>query len=385
MRGSSLLLLAALLIPDAQQSGPDGAVPLDGRWTLTGERTTIVREGPLDVLQIETGSAARPDIRLLDGTIDFDVRLTRRRSFVYVYFRTQGDGEREEFYLRPHKSTLPDAVQYAPVWQGRSAWQLHHGPGGTAPVPFETERWTHVRVVIQGRAAALFVDDMTRPALVVPRLSRDPQAGGVGLGGFLPADVPGAGPIATFANVNVRPGIVEFDLSALAASHVTLTSLAETPGIIREWALSRAFAASDGDAAVLPGTVTTGAFERLPAEAGGLVQLHRHLRVPDGVRTSAAVARVTLSAESARTVPVDLGFSDAATVFLNGAPLFSADASYAFDRPRREGLIGFDQARVYLRLQRGDNQLAVLVRDSFGGWGVMGRLVDTRGITVSAR
>jgi hypothetical protein len=383
MRGSSLLLLVALLIPAAQKSGPDGGVPLDGRWTLTGERTTIVREGPLDVLQIETGSAVRPDLRLLDGTIDFDVRLTRRRSFVYVYFRTQGDGEREEFYLRPHKSNLPDAVQYAPVWQGRSAWQLHHGPGGTAAVPFETERWTHVRVVIQGRAAALFVDDMTRPALVVPRLSRDPQAGGIALGGFLPADVPGSGPIATFANVQVRPGVMAADLSAVAQVQAALAP--DTPGVIREWSLSRAFASPASDEAVLPDAAITGSFERLATEPGGLLQLHRHLRVPEGVRSSAAVARLTVSSDSARTVAIDLGFSDIATVFLNGAPLFTGDASYTFDRPRREGLIGFDQGRIYLPLKRGDNELAVLVRDSFGGWGLMGRLADTRGIRVSAR
>jgi hypothetical protein len=94
---------------------------------------------------------------------------------------------------------------------------------------------------------------------------------------------------------------------------------------------------------------------------------------------------VTLSTETARTVPLDLGFSDIATVFLNGAPLFTGDDSYAFDRPRREGLIGFDQARIYLPLKRGDNELAVLVRDSFGGWGLMGRLAEARGITMTAR
>ena len=43
-----------------------------------------------------------------------------------------GDGENEEIYLRPHKTNLPDAIQYAPVFRGQSAWQLYHGPGNTA-------------------------------------------------------------------------------------------------------------------------------------------------------------------------------------------------------------------------------------------------------------
>jgi hypothetical protein len=42
-----------------------------------------------------------------------------------------------------------------------------------------------------------------------------------------------------------------------------------------------------------------------------------------------------------RNVAFDLGFSDVATVFVNGLQVFRGDASYSFDRPRREG-IGFD-------------------------------------------
>ena len=71
--------------------------------------------------------------------------------------------------------------------------------------------------------------------------------------------------------------------------------------------------------------------------------------------------------------------------FVNGTPLFRGEASYSFDRPRREGLIGFDQARLYLPLKADDNELAVIVTDSFGGWGLMGRFVDEKGATVTIR
>ncbi len=377
-----LALIVALAAPSSQTPAADGGVPFDARWTLTGERTTIRTDAGRTVLDLETGVAAHRDIRLLDGTIEFDVRLTRRRSFVYVYFRSQSEGEREEFYLRPHKSGLPDALQYAPVWQGRSAWQLHHGSGATAAVPFETDRWTHVRIVIRGRSAALFVDDMARPALLVPRLSREPEAGGVALGGFLPADVPGTGPIATFANVQVRPGHLAYDFPAVTGEEPP----GNDPGIVREWAVSRAVAAPSGAAAaVVPDPADAGPFERLATEPGGLLQLHRHVKIPEGIRASSALARLTVTAETARTVAFDLGFSDGATVFLNGAPLFSGDASYSYDRPRREGLIGFDQARLFLPLKAGENTLVIAVRDSFGGWGLMGRFVDPRGLAIAAR
>lgn len=90
----------------------------DKGWELRGDRTAIVQHDGRDVLQVETGFAHRRDVRMENGTIDFDVQVTKRRSFVYVYFRAVTDDDREEFYLRPHKSELPDALQYAPVWQG---------------------------------------------------------------------------------------------------------------------------------------------------------------------------------------------------------------------------------------------------------------------------
>src|SRR6185503_11019727 len=162
-----------------------------------------------DTVRIDTGWAVRPDAALQDGTIDFDVRLTRRRSFVYVAFRMAGERELEEMYLRPHKSSLPDAVQYAPVYQGQSAWQLYHGPGGTAAVPFEPGAWTHVRVVLSGRRAALFVGDMAQPVLAVPRLGHEPRAGGIALRSFVPAGTAGTEHAARFASVVVRPEVAD--------------------------------------------------------------------------------------------------------------------------------------------------------------------------------
>jgi hypothetical protein len=40
-----------------------------------------------------------------------------------------------------------------------------------------------------------------------------------------------------------------------------------------------------------------------------------------------------LQAQQATTIPLDLGFSDVAAVFLDGRPLFRRDDSYSFDQP----------------------------------------------------
>ena len=370
----TLLPLIALL---AQTPAPR-PLAFDKGWDLRNAATVQTHEGR-EVLQVDTGFGFRRDVSLLDGTIDFDVQLSSRRSFVYVYFRAVEDGEREEFYLRPHKSALPDAVQYAPVWQGRSAWQLYHGPGATASPAFRHGAWSHVRVVMRGRSAALFIDDMTTPALFVPRMAREPKAGYLALGGFLPADTPGTGPVARFANVTITPGHIPFDFDAALASSDVAKPMPVEPGMVRTWSVSQPFAVP-ADTSVLPDAAKLGAFTTVRADPNGLVPLHRDIKVPAGA--TAAVARVTVHAEAAGTHAFELGFSDIATVFLNGQPLFRGDQSYAFDRPRREGVIGFDHARLYLPLKAGDNEIAVLVTDSFGGWGIMGRFVSLHGLTL---
>jgi hypothetical protein len=374
---------AVLLVLGAPQP-PDGerALPLsDGRWELRGA-ARVERDGEREVLSVETGAAVRGDVSLQDGTIDFEVQLTRRRSFVYLLFRVAAEGEHEEVYLRPHKSGLPDALQYAPVWQGQSAWQLHHGPGATAPVELDAGVWTRVRLVISGSRAALYVGDLGKPALVIPRLAREPRAGSIALRGFKPPDGAAKGPIARFANVVVRPGAASVDLPSEAAA---AKPPAADAGIVRAWAVSRSFLPKESVSAELPTGPVLGELQRVETGADGLLELHRFVKMPEGSRRAAAVARVRVRAAKAGVYPFDLGFSDVATVFVNGQPIFRCDASYSFDAPRREGLIGYDQARLYLSLAAGDNDLAILLSDGFGGWGLMGRFPSPEGLQVEAR
>jgi len=379
----ALLCLGLATLPGASlaEDAKPRALPFsDGGWELTGEETAWEAVGEREVLRIDTGRAYRRDVRLEDGTIDFDVQVSSRRSFVYLTFRMVKDGEHEEFYLRPHKSNLPDAVQYAPVWQGRSSWQLYHGPGGTAAADLPAGQWIPVRVVLEGRRAAIFVGDLDEPALVVPRLAREPRAGYLALRAFLPRGVPETGPVALFSNVRIRPGFVPFDFASARIEPPT-----SEPGTVRSWAVSRSFVPEEGAAREIPAPAVLGELRRVDADPGGLVPLLRHVPMPEGSRQWATVARVTIRAEKPGLRLLKLGFSDRVTVFLDGRPLFYGDDGYSFDNPRRQGVIHLGQAAVFLPLRAGDNELAVWVADRFGGWGVMARFTDPEGLTVEPR
>jgi hypothetical protein len=371
---SFLLGVLALVAPGEALDLP----VTDGGWALEGPSVKVAKEDGRDAIAIETGVAYRRDVRLGDGTVEFDVKLTRRRSFVYVMFRMQDDREYEEMYLRPHKSNLPDAIQYAPVYQGQSAWQLYHGPGATAAVELPPA-WVHVRLVLQGSRAALFVGNEREPALVVPRLAREPRAGYLAIRGFVPRGTPGEGPCAWYSDLRVFPGRTDFDF----------TSVAPPPpsgaGTVREWAVSAAFAPAVGGLPSPPDQAAVGPYRRVETEPSGLLEMHRYVKVPAGGRETTAAARVHVVAEKDGLYVLDLGWSDEATVFLDGRPLFRGEAAYSFDNPRRDGLIGYDQARLFLPLRAGDNELLVVVEDGFGGMGLMARFPDPSGLRLEAR
>lgn len=359
---------------------PAQALPFDNRWQLNGDETRRASLDGRSALLMRSGVARRDDVRLQDGTIDVDVMMSPHRSFVYLLFRAETTGQHEELYLRTHKSDLPDALQYSPVWNGESNWQLYHGPGATASATIPRGAWTHLRLVLQGQRAALFIGaDTVRPALVM-ELARAPRAGGIALRSFVPAGTePATGPFTAFANVVVRPGTVPFDFS-----RHPVTPLPRVDGLVTRWQLGPAAATPADEFAPLPASVPAerAQWPAFDVEPHGVLVIGRHLRRP--APNSRVVARLVLRAERDTVAPLVLGFSDIATVYANGQPIMRGHARYTQDQPRQEGVIGLHQGVAWLPLRQGENEVLVQVSDDFGGWGVMGRVVGGYGVSVHA-
>jgi len=72
---------------------------------------------------------------------------------------------------------------------------------------------------------------------------------------------------------------------------------------------------------------------------------------------------------------LNFGYSDTAAVFVNGALVYKGDNTYMSRDYRYLGTIGlFDS--VALPLKSGENEVWIAVTEAFGGWGIMGQLVD---------
>lgn len=367
------MLTAGALATGALGAGAQGrdgtaVAPDSERWRLRASEARVEEHLGRTSLRLKGGTAILEGVDLLDGWIELDVSFSPERGFVGGIWRVEDEENHELFYLRPHQSGNPDATQYTPVFHGVWGWQLYLAPRYAVPVEHRFGEWMRVRIVFAGGRAAIYVDDLETPVLVVDDLKRDPAAGAVGLsaGDFAPA---------WFSRFAYGEGGGPIPASAGEAAPES------APGTLGAWRVSDAFAESDLDGVVELGAGQLGgrAWTTLPAEPGGLANLARVQGLGAGRNTAFAAA--TLTSDRARTAALAFGFSDRVRVYLNGRLLFRGDDGYTTRDYRFLGSIGYFDT-LYLPLEEGDNELVLAVSESFGGWGVQARLEDPDGVAV---
>jgi hypothetical protein len=379
MQGSSVVLnltsfvLSVLLVPIAYAQR--FSVPPDSpRWDLQGNAKVTEYQGR-KCLALDGAVAVLKDFEMRDGVIDVDVATSAKRGFVGLDVRIDKDGTNyEEIYLRPHKSGLPDALQYTPVLNTGRNWQIYNGPGFTASVDIPRDEWFHLRLQVAGAQAKLFVKDMDKPALVMDDLKSGVQTGQVAL-----YDLTG---LTYFSNFEVRttPDVAwERHLPLMPAD--TLTT----------WSISPAY---DGLAHNMERSLTAAEsvsmeWRDVQAEPPGLVVIYRYLQAPHPRVTfqgdfsrrlepqtgmKVVYARTTIESDRDQVKKLEIGYSDEVSVFLNGQILYRGRRAQGFRDPGFLGIVNPENDAVYLPLKKGKNELMLLVGELGGGWGFICRL-----------
>src|SRR5258708_28323784 len=78
------------------------SIPADSaRWQLEGKAKATEHLGRR-CLWLQDGAASLKDFEMTDGVIDVDMAGSGAPGVYNIHFRTQGDGNGEEVYLRPH-------------------------------------------------------------------------------------------------------------------------------------------------------------------------------------------------------------------------------------------------------------------------------------------
>jgi hypothetical protein len=370
--------LALLLQSAAHSQTPQTlSVPADSpRWDLQGEAKVAEYQGRKSLL-LDGGAAILKDFEMRDAVIDVDVATVAKRGFVGFDFRLDKDGTNyEEVYFRPHKSGLPDALQYTPVLNTGRNWQIYNGPGFTGAVDIPKDEWFHLRLEVGGAQAKLYVKDMDTPALVMDDLKSGVQKGQVAL-----YDLTGA---TYFSNFEVRT-----TPDAPWERHLPPMP----PGTLTKWSLSPAY---DALARYLEHPLTPAEsdaihWQDVEAEPPGFVVLYRYREAPHPRVTfqsdfstrlqpqpgmKVVYARTRIESDRDQVKKLYLGYSDDVSVFLNGKILYRGRSAQGFRDPGFLGIVNPENDAVYLPLKKGSNELMLAVSELGGGWGFICRLAD---------
>ena len=164
-------------------------VPFDSlHWNIQAKEIKTEAYQGLQCINMLDGAAYLKD-QFENGIVEFDISFGKERCFPGLMFRVADPKNFEFLYLRPHHSGDPDAIQYCPIVYGNDSWQLYTGEGFGARKDFAVNAWIHVKVIISGERAELYLNHEPIPTLYMYQLQRKPAAGGLGLDNHSPVAV----------------------------------------------------------------------------------------------------------------------------------------------------------------------------------------------------
>ncbi|HUV37086.1 MAG TPA: SMP-30/gluconolactonase/LRE family protein [Patescibacteria group bacterium] len=354
VRLATAAAIAALLAPLTACAQAHGVDFESDRWTMRNARL-VDHLGRRCLI----GMAYLEDVEFENGVITVDIAVDGRRSYPGFLLRMQSEENYEHVYVRPHRAGLySDAVQYTPVINGISCWQLFNGEGCTAAVELPENEWITMRIEVAGRQARVYVGEPAVPVLVVTGLGHGESGGSIGVSGPLDGS-------AHFSNFSYE---VRDDLAFPPPPPVD-----SPPGLVTDWEMSQSFRFGGVEFDGYPGDdlLDTIRWQAVRCEHNGLVNVAwNHGR--SGMEPDVVFARTTLMADHAEVREMQFGYSDAISVFIDGEIVFTGNSAYRSRDPSFLGIIGFNDA-VHLPLKEGKNELLIMVAEAFGGWGFMFR------------
>ena len=358
----SLAFVAILGIAEAQ------IISLDtSNWDIRANAYLLETHKGKDAIFLQGGSIILKDLVFENGTIEYDVYFRKEdRGFPGVYFRTQEGGDAEQFYLRPHQSGNPDATQAVPTTKNITPWQLYHGPKYSFSYEFNHDAWTHVKLMVNGDRAQVFLDWSEKPQLSWNTF-HEVKSGAVMLTG-------GGQTGMYLADIRVStetPTLIDFE------------PVANEPieGLIASWEVSDKFSEeqlmNEPDvSALIERSKWVGSIEVEEGTAANISRIHNLF---DGSGKNTVLARITINSNKDQRKLLEFGYSDRVVAILNGTPIYVGSNKFRSRDYRYLGTIGLFDG-IYLDLDKGDNELVLAVSEDFGGWLVTGRINDMDGI-----
>jgi hypothetical protein len=335
-------------------------------WSITGKAEFLTYKG-IPALKIEsvndTDQVVLRNVIFENGTIEYDIEAYSSSS---IYFRRNGYREQEIFYLRKrfNQPLNNDCIQYCPVIDGVNMWDVFDQ--FQAPALIKPKEWNHIKLVISGFQMRVYVNDMSKPTLEIPRLEGSQKTGSIAFDGN-----------CVISNIVIKPNQTE----GLATYEGTdLTN--HDANYLRKWLISKPIALPNGTEPYFKNLPESNIFElKIEAERYGLINLTRQFG--ENKQREMVWLKIKFNSETAQQKLLSLGFSEEIWVFVNQKNSYTDKNLYRLTNVRKypDGRLSIQNTTIPIQLQKGENEILIAVANDFYGWGLVARLLDLEGIT----
>ena len=314
-----------------------------------------------DVIKLDRGIVWTKGIDFADGIIEADLSVNPERSFAGISFRGDEEGNAETIYLRVPLSGRDDAIQYVPSFNNEANWQLY--PEHQANYIFPQTGWVHMKIVVSGNTAQLFIDTVTKPVLTITNLRTHNRSGKIGftcLGE------------ETFANLTCTP---------MPRSAPTAVAVRKEDGLITQYQISQSNTIDKQTKEVAYPSSMNLNWKTVATDEDGLLDISKYYAKQNGEtyqsRSNDIVwLKQELLADEPVTRRMNFDFSNRVWVFLNGQILYHGDHSFFLKGSFFQGSIekNFISDALYLPLKKGKNELLIGISAVANGWGIISKI-----------
>jgi hypothetical protein len=352
-----LYLFIALLSfqPSIGQSSLSTVDMIHSNWN-SPETASFERFDNIETLVLNSGRATVKNLNFTNGTIEVDVYANSVRSFAGITFRRQNDNM-DEVYMRMHKSSQADAIQYTPILNNESNWQLFREY--QAQVSFKNTGWNVLRVEVNNKSAEVFVND--EKVLFIDHLRTDHSSGEIGL-------------FTLFTN----------RFSNFRVTHKDEVERPEKgdnnridPNIISQWGITNARPYKGEE--VYFDHFLKEEYTTVKTEASGLLPISKYIKKSSSGNFEQNIEEYTIAfktiyASKNETKLFSFDYSDKIIVYLNGKAIFRGNNAFTAKGPQYMGHMDINSNKLYLPLKKGANQIHCVVIDKANGWGIIAKL-----------
>jgi len=316
------------------------------------------------------GSFQEPGVATLvgpdftDGKIEFDMWIEYENAmFAGIQFRWDEAHERGEYvYLRPGANHDYNTFQYYPHFKKESVWQLYGQHQRALDLPLGD--WFHFRIEVHGRSMACFIDEQTQPFFFTDRLGSGSDQGRVC---FISSSE------VYVANMKVIPS----EAQELAPLKVGCWDLGA--GYLATWNAYQPILLKPDEMQVsLERFENSSDAVSIQAEERGLINFNRTFDFSGW--NSAVLAEVEIHSDVAQRKQLSFGYSDRIDLYLNGQLVFSGDNTYRAESAKMRSRVHLGNDHVELSFMEGKNTLQAIVYERSGGWGMIAKLSDFKGL-----